>query len=94
MHTALSGMGDDPASDVPSQAHETRRFNTEKRYPSSSSKRRPTMLTKSTPAKIGKLAALLGLFGLTVVIDTCSSTDQGDNAAKPAQTYYYGGPYW
>ena len=52
------------------------------------------MLTKSTPAKIGKLAALLGLFGLTVVIDTCSSTDQGDNAPKPAPTYYYGGPYW
>jgi hypothetical protein len=49
------------------------------------------MLTRSTAAKIAKLAALLGLFGLTLVIDTCSSTDQSD---RPAQTYYFGGPYW
>jgi len=54
------------------------------------------MLTKPTAAKIAKVAALLGLFGFTVVIETCSSTDQGDQTARPAQTYYYGygGPYW
>ena len=52
------------------------------------------MLTKSTAAKLAKLAALLGLFSLAVIIETCSSTDQGDKTARPAQTYYYGGPYW
>jgi hypothetical protein len=52
------------------------------------------MLTKSTTAKIAKLAALLRLFGLTVVIETCSSTDQGDKTARPAQTYCFAGPYW
>jgi hypothetical protein len=57
-------------------------------------KGRPLMLTKSMAAKIAKFAALLGLFGLTVVIDTCSSRDQGDKTARPARTYYYGGPYW
>ena len=57
-------------------------------------KEEAAMLAKSITARIAKLAALLGLFGLTVVIDTCSSTDQGDNAPKPAPTYYYGGPYW
>jgi hypothetical protein len=51
------------------------------------------MLTKSTAAKLAKLVALLGLFGLTVVIETCSSAEQGDKTARPAQ-YYYGGPYW
>jgi len=52
------------------------------------------MLAKSTAVKIAKLGVLLGLFGLTVSIETCSSTDQGDNAARPAQTYYFAGPYW
>jgi len=52
------------------------------------------MLTKSTAIKLAKLAVLLGLFGLTVLIETCSSTDQGDKAARPAQTYYFAGPYW
>ena len=52
------------------------------------------MLTKSMAAKIAKIAALLGLFGLTVVIETCSSTDDGDKTARSAQIYHYGGPYW
>jgi hypothetical protein len=49
------------------------------------------MLTKST---VAKLAALLGLFGLTVIIETCASTDQSDKTARPAQNYYFAGPYW
>ena len=52
------------------------------------------MLTKSTAAKLAKLAALLGLFGLAVIIETCSSTDQDDKTARPAQGYYFGGPAW
>jgi hypothetical protein len=51
------------------------------------------MLTKSVPARLAKLAVLLALFGLGLALDNCSSTDQGDNAAKQI-SYPHGGAAW
>jgi hypothetical protein len=51
------------------------------------------MLTKSVPTRLAKLAVLLVLFGLGLALDDCSSTDQGDNAAKQI-SYPHGGAAW
>jgi hypothetical protein len=50
-------------------------------------------LAKSVPNRLAKLAVLLVLFRLGLAMDDCSSTDQGDNAAKQ-RSYPHGSAAW
>ena len=52
------------------------------------------MEMKSMAAGIGKLAALLALFGLALVIGNCADQTKGDEAQRPPFTYGIGGPAW
>jgi len=52
------------------------------------------MQTKSVAAGVGKLAALLALFGLAVVLGNCADQTKSDETQRPPFTYGIGGPYW
>jgi len=52
------------------------------------------MKKKSVAAGIGKLAALLALFGLALVLDNCADQTKGDETQRPPQGYSFGGPAW
>ena len=52
------------------------------------------MKEKSIAAGIGKLAALLALFGLALVLGNCADQTKGDETQRPPVTYNYGGPAW
>ncbi len=52
------------------------------------------MQMKSMAAGVGKLAALLALFGLALVLDNCADRANSDEAQRPPITYGIGGPAW
>jgi hypothetical protein len=52
------------------------------------------MQMKTIAAGIGKLAALLALFGLALVLDNCADQTKDDDAQRPPTTWNYGGPAW
>jgi hypothetical protein len=55
---------------------------------------RDLMKKKSVAAGIGKLAALLALFGLALILDNCADQTKGDETQRPPQGYSFGGPAW
>jgi hypothetical protein len=52
------------------------------------------MRMKSIATGVGKVTALLALFGLTLLLDNCADQTKGDDAQRPPVTYNYGGPAW
>jgi hypothetical protein len=52
------------------------------------------MSTRSVFVKLGRISALMALFGLALVLNECSSADRGDIAARPEVNYGYGCCVW
>ena len=52
------------------------------------------MKKRSLAAGIGKLTALLALFGLALILDNCADQTKGDETQRPPFTYGIGGPAW
>ena len=52
------------------------------------------MKRKSITAGVGKLAALLALFGIALILDNCAGQTKGDQAQRPPASYGIGGYAW